>query len=80
MYECFAYMYVSVALCAWYLGRAEGVDFPGTRVADSCGLSCGCWIVNLGPLEEQPVLLTVPISKACILFCFVFVPVFHSSG
>ena len=32
----------------------EGDRYPGTGAADSCELSCGCWELNLGPLEEQP--------------------------
>ena len=31
---------------------------PRTGVAHSCELPCGCWELNLGPLEEQLVLLT----------------------
>ena len=34
------------------------VRSPGARVTDSYELPCGCWELNLGPLEEQPVLLT----------------------
>jgi hypothetical protein len=29
---------------------------------DSCELSCGCWELNLGRLDEQPVLLTSELS------------------
>jgi hypothetical protein len=36
----------------------EGIGSPGIGVIDSCELPCGCWELNLGPLEEQPVLLT----------------------
>ena len=36
----------------------EGVRSPGTGVIDSCELSYGCWELNPGPLEEQPVFLT----------------------
>jgi hypothetical protein len=31
---------------------------PGTGVTDSCELLCGCWLLNLSPLEKQSVLLT----------------------
>ena len=34
------------------------VGFPGTGVPDSCELSCGCWELNLSPLEKQSVFLT----------------------
>jgi hypothetical protein len=40
----------------------EGARSPGTEVTDSCELPCGCWELNLGPLEEQPVLLTMEPS------------------
>jgi hypothetical protein len=40
--------------------RYEGVRFPGTRITDSWELLC--WELNLGPLEEQPVLLTTEPS------------------
>lgn len=33
------------------------LGFPGTGVTDSYELMCGCWELNSGPLEEQPVLL-----------------------
>jgi hypothetical protein len=35
---------------------------PRTRVTDSCELPCGCWELNLGLLEEQPVHLTIEPS------------------
>jgi hypothetical protein len=31
-------------------------------VTNSCKLPCGCWELNPGPLEEQPVLLTTEPS------------------
>ena len=40
----------------------EGARSPGTGAMDSCERPCGCWESNLGPLEEQPVLLTVEPS------------------
>jgi hypothetical protein len=43
----FAYMYV-----------CDGVKSPRIGARDSCELSCECWKLNLGPLEEQPILLT----------------------
>ena len=39
-----------------------GVGCPGTGVTHSCALPCSCWELNLGPLEEQPVLLTTEPS------------------
>jgi hypothetical protein len=36
----------------------KGAKPPGTGVTESCELPCGCWELNPGHLEEQPVLLT----------------------
>ena len=38
-------------------GSEEGVGWFG-----GCTLSCGCWELNPGPLEEQPVLSMVEPS------------------
>ena len=35
---------------------SEGVGFPEIGVADTCELPCRFCELNLGPLEEQPVL------------------------
>ena len=32
-----------------------GVRSPGTGIIDSCELPFGCWDLDLGPLEEQPI-------------------------
>jgi hypothetical protein len=40
----------------------EYVIYAGNGVINSCQPSCGCWELNLGPLEEQPVLLTTESS------------------
>jgi hypothetical protein len=42
--------------------RMLDVRFPATGVTDSCELPCGFWELNLGPLEEQSVLLTAEPS------------------
>ena len=61
----------------------QGFMFPGTGVTNSCELSCGCWELNLGPLEEQSVLLTAESSLQLLLchfsfyffsFCYLFCP------
>ena len=36
----------------------------------SCELPCGCWELNLDPLEEQPVLLTTEPSLQPLLWVF----------
>jgi hypothetical protein len=56
---CFTFIFVSVSAAHIALGGQKG----GLRVSGS-GLTvgvkpCGCWEVSPGPLEEQPVLLTV---------------------
>ena len=35
---------------------------PRAGVIDGCKLPCGCWDLNSGPLEQQPVLLTTELS------------------
>ena len=54
----------SVCLCectyAMYLPGAcirQGVRPSGAEVIDGCEPPCGCWEPNLGPLQEQQVLL-----------------------
>jgi hypothetical protein len=36
----------------------EGAGLPRIGIIDNCELPCGCWELNLSPLEEQPMLLT----------------------
>ena len=43
-------------------GVSKGDRFPETGDTNSCELPCGCWESNPGPLEEQPVFLTVEPS------------------
>lgn len=42
----------------WPKKSGEGVRFPGTGVTDDCEPLGGFWDLNLGPLQEQNVLLT----------------------
>jgi hypothetical protein len=37
----------------------KGAGSPKTGVTESCELPGGCWELNPGPLETQPVLLTI---------------------
>lgn len=30
----------------------KGIRYPGTGIIDNCELLCGCWEMNLGPLQE----------------------------
>jgi hypothetical protein len=39
----------------------EDVRTTGTGATNSCELSCECWKLNLGPLEEQPELITTEL-------------------
>jgi hypothetical protein len=50
---------------AWCPRRPEeGIIPPGTGVTSSYELLCVCWELNLGPLEEQPILLAAEPSPA----------------
>lgn len=40
----------------------EGAGSPGTGVTDSCELLCGCWELNVSPLEDQSMLLNAEPS------------------
>ena len=59
-------------VCAVPVEARRGCHIPGTGVTDSCELLCGCWELNLGPLEEQRVLLTrviFPVPWSFIFNC-----------
>jgi hypothetical protein len=43
-------------------GPEEGIRSPEIGIADGCEQPQGCWELNLGPLEEQPVSLTAEQS------------------
>lgn len=55
----FACMYVHHACNA---EPKEAIKSSGTRVTDGYESLCGYWESNLGPLEEQPALLTTEPS------------------
>jgi hypothetical protein len=42
--------------------QKKALDPPGTRVTNDCELPCRIWESNLGPLEEQQVLLNIEPS------------------
>ena len=45
----------------------------GSGVTGSCELPCGCWELNPGPLEDQPVLsIAEPSLQHLSCCCFVF--------
>lgn len=41
--------------------QEEGIEFSGAGIRDSCELR-GCWELNSGSLEEQPVLINTEPS------------------
>ena len=60
-------MYVLSDLSAWCLQwPEEGTGFSET-VTDGCELACGCWELNPGPLQEQPVIFKAepPLQTPC---------------
>lgn len=50
--------------------RKRVSDPPRPRVTDSREPSCGCWELNLGPLQEQQVLFTAELSLKVLFFNF----------
>lgn len=55
--------------CSWQ--PAGGTEFPGTGTTDSCKLPCGCWDLNVDPVEEQWSLTT---KGAGLSLCFLQPP------
>lgn len=47
----------------------KGFVFPRTGVTDSRELLCRCCELNMGPLEEQAVLLTIEPSLKPLQLC-----------
>ena len=71
MYGCFVCMHVCAPyVCLLPEYTIEGIKSPRMRVTDSYELPCKCWQLNLGPLEEQPVLLTTEPSFSPFSLCF----------
>ena len=55
----YLFICISVHWCFILMHFCVSVSyFPEIGVTDGCELPCGCWELNLSPLEEQPVLLT----------------------
>ena len=57
------YACMCVTCVCWCCAGQKGVGSHGTGVTDSCELLCGCWSLNLGPLQEKQVLLTAEPSS-----------------
>ena len=51
-----------------YAGQKRAPDL----ITDGCEPPCGCWELDLGPLEEQSVLLTTEPSLQSQFQCFCF--------
>lgn len=49
-------------MCAVSVEAKEGIGSIETVISDSCKLPCECCELNLGPLEEPPILLTNELS------------------
>lgn len=70
MYECFACSYISAPYACSTHGGQKGCWIPWNWGMDSCQLLCGSWEPNLGPLRDQPVLLTSEPSFQTPLLTF----------
>ena len=46
---------------------------PRTGVTDSWELPYGCWELNSGPLEEEPLLLTAAPLPPLLMFAFLYI-------
>ena len=51
-----ACMYCTMGIPDAHWGQKKA--FPGTAVRNGCEPTCGCWKLNPGLLEQQPMLLT----------------------
>jgi len=67
VYGCFICMYICTP--------EKGIRFHRTTVIDGCEPPCGCWELNLGPLEKQSVLLTPEPSLQPSLSIFIYLPI-----
>jgi hypothetical protein len=56
------FYFILWALFCLHVCLCEGVGSSGTGIIDSYELPCRYWESNLGPLEEQPELLTTEPS------------------
>lgn len=65
----FAWLYCVCTICVPGIqgSQKETLDFPMTRVTDSCELYCGRWELNLGLLQEHLVPLITELSLRPLL-------------
>lgn len=71
----FAWMYGWAHMLAVPSRTEEGSGSLGTGLSDGFKQPCGCWELNLAPLEEQPVFLTIKSTLQlqrffCLFLCF----------
>ncbi|EDL00481.1 mCG113792, isoform CRA_a, partial [Mus musculus] len=59
---CSCFKILSVCITRGSLETRRGLRVAGIAEIDGCELPCRCWELNLGPLEEQQVLLTTEPS------------------
>jgi hypothetical protein len=76
---CIECMEVLLAHMSVYYKGVRRKCHPGTRVTDECEPQCGYWESNLGPLEEQPMLLMLS-HHSSLLACFFHITQNHLSG
>lgn len=50
--------YLTVYILTTCMTGARWLPVPGAGATEGCGLPCGCWELNPGLLQEQPVLIT----------------------
>lgn len=63
------WMYVR-HMCAWCLWMSDYVTYARTRVMGGCEPTCRYWELNLGPLKEQQILLTIQPSLQSLILKF----------
>lgn len=74
-------MYVCLSTCMQSPQRpAEGIRSPGTGVTDGYKPPCVFWELNLGPLEEQWVLLTTEPAQNLLIFKMSIAFIFWEKG
>ena len=65
-FKIYLFTWCTLGFCLYVL-LCEGVRSPEIGVTGSYELPCECWELNLGPLEEHPMLLTTELSlQPCV--------------
>lgn len=63
------WMYVH-HMCAWCPWMSDYVTYTRTRAMGGCEPTCRYWELNLGPLKEQQILLTIQSSLQSLILNF----------